>query len=147
MQNKTSFNIVIGVLLFLSVTLNVFLGGIVAGSRNGGDAVQRIEKLATTLSAFRELSPASREKAKEIVRRDWPAIKQRLADLRDKRKEVKDLLGQPDYSRETLEKKFAELRAMTAEAQARGQAMAADIAGAVTPEERMKLATSGSWKP
>lgn len=143
MTGRFSFKVATGILLFLSLTLNVFLGGMVAGNRSSEATIQRLEKLATTLSAFRELSPASREKAKAILKRDWPEIKQRLAEIRDTRAEVKEMLSRPEYDRAALEGKFADLRRLTTEAQTRGQTMAADIADAITPEERLKLVRSG----
>ncbi|MBI1214224.1 MAG: periplasmic heavy metal sensor [Alphaproteobacteria bacterium] len=136
---------VVGLVLFLSLAGNIYMAGRIAGSH--GATGSRVTKLAGVLSAFADLSPESRGKAVDIVKKSWPEIEKEIKSIRATRKEVKEMMGQESFKRADLDKKFAELRKEVTALQTTGQNMAADIAQAVTPEERMKLVKSIDIKP
>jgi len=133
---------VVGLVLFLSLAGNIYMAGRMAGSRG-----PHFGKLATVVEAFADLSPESRGKAVDIVKKNWPEVQKQLKAIRATRQEVKKILSAPTYKRTDLEKKFAELRAEVTTLQKTGQEAAADIAGAITPEERLKLCKTIDIKP
>jgi uncharacterized membrane protein len=137
----SSMKAAVGLVLFLSLGANIFMAGMLAG-RHGNvlPEQRRGAQLARVLSSFADLSPESRGKAADIVKKNWPDIERQMKAVRATRSEVKDILARPDYTRADLDRKFAELRKEVGDLQATGQGMAADIAGAIKPEERIKLA-------
>jgi uncharacterized membrane protein len=140
----TGLKIAVGLVFFMSLSANMALAGMVAGSQQ---ASQIITKIGSAVAAFADLSPQSRDKAVDIFKADWPKIKADLEKIRAKRGEAKEVLAKPDYKRADLEKIFADLRGDVTELQAEGQSVALDIADAITPEERMKLIKSIDIKP
>ena len=143
MQNKASFKIIIGTILFLSLSANMALAGAVVATTHA----TVVDKIVSVLSAFADLSDPSRDKAMDIVKKELPDIKKQIAGIRDKRQQLKALLGSPDYKRADAEKIMAEIRTDVTALQTRGQAVALDIADAITPEERMHLVQSVDLKP
>lgn len=131
---------VVGFLVFLSLAANVFFAGMLVGKQIYGGTGDG--KIGVLISSFKDLSPASRSKAVDAAQKDWPVIRAQLEDLRQKRAAVKAILAQPEYRQEDLDKAFADVRASVDKAMAAGQGMVGDIAGALTPEERIKLIKS-----
>jgi hypothetical protein len=142
MQNKAPLKIIIGAVLFLSLSANMALAGAVVGGHN---AV--VNKIVTALSAFADLSGPSRDKAVDIVNAKWPDIKKDIQDIRTKRQQIKEMLEKPDYKRTDAEKVMADIRKDVAHLQETGQTVALDIADAITPEERMALVKKVDMKP
>jgi uncharacterized membrane protein len=142
MQNKASLKIIIGAVLFLSLSANMALAGMVAGAQNS-----IVNKVVTALSAFADLSGTSRDKTIDIVNAKWPDIKKELQDIRAKRQQIKEMLAKPDYKRADAEKIMADIRKDVTVLQQTGQTMALDIADAITPEERMALIKKVDMKP
>lgn len=132
----------LGIILFLSLTANVFLGGMVAGKHffGGGDGFggggMGMGKVA---KAFRSLSDESRDKATAAAKENWPEVRKSLKAVREKREAVKKVLAQPDYKQEDLDKAFAEVRAEVNKLMEAGQALGSDVLRVITPEERLKL--------
>jgi Spy/CpxP family protein refolding chaperone len=143
-SRATLLKATLGVVFFLSLSANMALAGMVAGSEH---ASQIITKIGSAIAAFADLSPQSRDKAIDIFKADWPKIKADLDKIHEKRAEAKEILARPDYKRADLEKVFAELRTDVTTLQAEGQGVALDIADAITPEERVKLVKSVDLKP
>lgn len=141
-MQKTSVKVIVGIILFLSLAANMALAGMVAATRNNP-----VQKIATALAAFADLSDNSRDKAVDIVKAKWPDIQKQIKDIKAKRAEVKDMLAKPDYKRADAEKIMADIRADVTQLQAEGQTMALDIADAVTPQERMELIKKVDVKP
>jgi hypothetical protein len=144
MKNSAPLKVVIGAVLFLSLSANMALAGMVAGNRAANNV---IEKIATAISAFADLSDPSRDKAVDIVKAKWPDIQKELKDIKAKREQVKTMLGKPDYKRAEVEKVMADIRKDVTHLQQTGQTMALDIADAITPEERMALIKKIDVKP
>lgn len=139
MQNQgSSFKIIVGIILFLSLAGNVFMFGMVAGGK-GNDRAARFEKIGTALASYSDLSDASQEKVKAIVKRELPEIKKEAAAMKERREQIRALFKQPDLKREEVEKLFAEQRAALTALQTRGQTMGLDLAESMTPEERAKV--------
>ncbi len=144
MQTNASMKVVIGAVLFLSLSANMALAGMVAGNHVANGV---IDKITTALSAFADLSGTSRDKAVDIVKAKWPDIQKDIKDIRAKRQEVKDMLAKPDYKRADAEKVMADLRKDVSALQETGQTIALDSADAMTPQERMDLIKKVDLKP
>lgn len=130
----------LGIILFLSLTANVFLGGMVAGKHffGGGDGFGGMG-MGKVAKAFRSLSDESRDKATAAAKENWPEVRKRLKAVREKREAVKKVLAQPDYKQEDLDKAFAEVRAEVNKLMEAGQALGSDVLRVITPQERLKL--------
>ncbi len=131
----------IGIVLFLSLTANIFLGGVLAGKHffGGGDGFGGGMQIGKLAKAFTGLSDESRNKAMAAAGKSWPAVKESLKAVRVKREVVKEILAQPEYKQEDLDKAFADVRAEVDKLMETGQALGSDVARVLTPEERMKL--------
>ena len=142
MTTQTCSKSYLGIILFLSLTANVFLGGVVAGKHffgGGGDCLGGGMGIGKVAKAFRGLSDESREKAKTAAEKNWPEVRASLKAVREKREAVKKVLAQPDYKQEDLDKAFAEVRAEVNHLMEAGQALGSDVLRVITPEERLKL--------
>lgn len=126
----------IGLCLFVSLAVNIFLAGVVFGQKDG-NRLQRGEKILATIGALKEVSPESRAKAKELVKADWPKIQEDLQGIREKRQEVRGLLEQTAYDPAALDKSFADLRVAVGDMQTEAHQLVVKIASALTPEERV----------
>lgn len=126
----------VGICLFASLAVNIFLAGVVFGQKDGNKP-QRGEKIMATIGALKEVSPESRAKAKELVKADWPKIQEDLQGIREKRQEVRGLLEQPSYDPAALEKSFADLRGSVGDMQTEAHELIVKIASELTPEERV----------
>jgi len=134
MQKQTVLNIIFGTALILSLTANVAAAGAF-----GGGATPVLTKIASAMTAFADLSPDSRAKTIDAVKKDWPDIQKQLATLRDKRGAVKEALAKPDYKRADAEVAMADIRAQTAVLQEKAQSLALDVADNLTAEERAHI--------
>jgi len=129
-------------LLFVSLTFNVFMAGIVFGRAGTPLAAVRAERLAEAAKSFRSLSPETRDKVKTAVKDEWPEVKDMLGDIRTKRAAVRSILEQPEYDRAALEKAFADLYKSVDALQLQGQKVILKVADTMTPEERVTLLKS-----
>jgi Spy/CpxP family protein refolding chaperone len=143
-MKNTSLKVVIGAVLFLSLSANMALAGMVAGNHA---ATSAIEKIGNALAAFADLSGDSRDKAVGIFKAKWPDMQKQLGDIKQKREEVKQILAKPDYKRADAEKVMADLRKDVTQLQEEGQTMALDIADSITPQERVELMKKLEVKP
>ena len=128
----------IGIILFLSLTANVFLGGMMAGKEMFGASAPAFQ-IGKLISMFQGLSEDSRAKAVAAAQKDWPAVQAALKDVRVKRDAVKELLAQKEYKQADLDKDFAAVRASVDKLMEAGQVLGSDVAKSVTPEERQKI--------
>lgn len=126
----------VGICLFVSLAVNIFLAGVVFG-RKDSDVMPRGEKIVAAIGAIKEVSPESRAKAKNLVKAEWPKIQENLKGVRAKRQEVRSLLEQPSYDPEALEESFADLRSAVADVQAEAHQLVVKIAEELSPEERV----------
>lgn len=137
MQNSCS-KTCLGVLLFLSLTANVFLGGVLAGKHYFGGPVSE-KKIVKVIKAFKGLSAESKQKAIASVEKDWPAVKAQLDAVRDKRDAVKKILVLEEYSEAELDKALAAVREQVNKLMDAGQTLGKNALGSITPEERVNL--------
>ncbi len=128
----------IGILLFLSLTANVFFGGMVVGKHMYGGDLGGF-KVGKLLGALQSLSPESRDKAVASAEKDWPAVQAQLKAVREKRDAVKQLLVKPDYKEEDLDKAMADVRTELNKLIDVAQTLGKGVLKNVTPEERQKL--------
>ncbi len=136
---------VYGTAFILSLTANVATAGMFAGGGMAGTPV--LNKIASVITAFADLSPATRDKTVDIVKAGWPEVEGKIGDIRKKRGLVKDMLSQPDYKRADAEKILAEIRADVSALQEKGQVIALDVADVMTADERAKLISQVSAMP
>lgn len=128
----------LGILLFISLTANVFLGGVVAGKHYFGGHMNE-KKLVRLIKTFGGLSAESQQKAIASVEKDWPAVKEQFAAVREKRDAVKNILVQKDYSEEELDKAMTAVREQVDKLLLAGQVLGKNALGSITPEERVNL--------
>jgi len=145
MNKQVVLRSLFGAAFILSLTANVATAGVVAGGGLGGTPV--IAKIAAAMTAFADLSPETRDKTVDIVKAGWPAVQDKLKDIRDKREEVKDLMAKPDYKRADAEKILADIRTDVSALQEKGQTIALDVADVMTPQERAHVIEQISAKP
>lgn len=129
-------------LLFVSLTFNVFMAGIVFGRMGAPLAGVRAERMAEAAKSFRSLSPETRGKVKTAIKEEWPELKNTLGDIREKRAAVRSILEQPEYDRAALEQAFADLYTSVDALQLQGQKVILKVADTMTPEERVTLLKS-----
>lgn len=127
-----------GIILFLSLTANIFFGGMMVGKHMYGldGAGFQVGKL---VSALQTLSPESRDKAIDVAKKDWPAVKTGLDAVREKREAVKKLLVQPEYKDADLDKAMADVKSEVDKLIDAAQVLGKDVLKTITPEERQKL--------
>lgn len=128
----------LGVLLFLSLTANVFLGGVVVGKHYFGGTMNG-QKIVRLIKTFGGLSAESQQKAIASVEKDWPAVREQFKAVREKRDAVKKILVQKEYSEEELDKAMDAVRAQVDLLMQAGQVLGKNALGTITPEERIKL--------
>jgi uncharacterized membrane protein len=131
----------VGICLFVSLAVNIFLAGVVFGRKDDG-AMPRGEKIMAVIGSLKEVSPESRAKAKELVKADWPKIQEDLKGIRAKRQEVRSLLEQPAYDSQALEQSFADLRGAVGDMQTEAHKLVVKIAAELSPEERVAFMKS-----
>lgn len=128
--------------LFLSVTANVFLAGIVLGRQSAQPAATasaRVERLMDTAKGFQALKPETREKVKSAIKADLPQLKALRDDIRERRTAVRTILSQEAYDKAELEQAFADLYKSVDALQLHGQQLVLQVADSMTPEERVNL--------
>lgn len=126
----------VGICLFVSLAVNIFLAGVVFG-RKDASPFPRGEKVIAAIQSFKELSPESRTKAKDLVKADWPKIQEGIQDIRGKRQNIRSLLEQEQYDPAALDQSFAELRGAVTDMQTTAQKLVVKIAEELSPEERV----------
>lgn len=128
-----------GALLFASLALNLFWGGMIIGR-------QAIPERGERFKAFQEqiemLPETERKAAQEVVREYRPQLKEEMQALRERRQKIFALIQSDDYSRAEAEEQFRALREQTLKVQALTQAMMLDLADQLGPEKRAALLES-----
>lgn len=126
----------VGIVLFISLMANVFMGGMLVGKHKYGLGDGAGFRAGKFIEAFRDLSPETREKAKTAVKDGWPVIKERLEAVREKRDAVKKIVLQKEYKDEDLDKAFAAVREEVNKLMDEGQKLGKSVLKNLTPEER-----------
>ena len=86
------------------------------------------------------LDEARRTEVEAILQRHRPRVRATFRPLRDARERAHAAMHAEPFDAAALERAFAELRARDAESAMAVQAMLAEVAAALTPEERARMA-------
>lgn len=128
-----------GGLLFASLALNLFLGGMVIGRQA---APERGERFKAFQEQIEMLPETERKMAQEVIHEYRPKLKEEMQALREQRQNIFALIQSDNYSRAEAEERFRALREQTLKVQALTQAMMLDLADQLGPEKRAALLQS-----
>lgn len=126
---------ILGVLLAVSLAVNLFLGGVIAG-RLTGEATQGLRAKRNVEAILQPLPQDKRVLVRKELRAAMSQARQHFGALQAARAQVAEELVQPKLDEAQLERKFAEVRAQTTAIQTAFQQAFARAAVSLTPEER-----------
>lgn len=139
----------LAVLLFISVVLNLFLGGITLGRMLHGDVWPWQNPYVREFGPFtgraiqklvRNLDSADRETVVNTLRPHRDELAKYSKDIRDQREKVEALMSQPQFDRKATDEAFAEIRKRGDELQAALGEMILDAIEKLPPQARARLA-------
>ncbi|MGH8779737.1 periplasmic heavy metal sensor [Paraburkholderia sp.] len=144
------------VILSVSILLNVFLlGGIAGGAyrwfatHEGVAAVAGAQKNALRFAAS-DLSPQRQQEFLQALKEARRNGRMFARDAREGRRDVLELLAQPQLDRPALDAALARTREADSALRARVETGVADFAATLTPDERLHFAQSlrehGQWR-
>ncbi|MBI1215018.1 MAG: periplasmic heavy metal sensor [Alphaproteobacteria bacterium] len=136
MNRNIVMRTLIGAGFVLSLTANVAAAGMLSGPHAQNPIAS---KISAVLGAFADLSPDTREKTIDIVKKGLPDLRAQAAEIRTERAKVLEMLAKPDYKRAEAEKLLADIRTKTAALQEKGQGAALDVADAMSAQERANV--------
>lgn len=130
-----------GIALIVSVALNLFLGGILAGGWVLHDEPERVRGFAVAGMRFsrQDLAPESRTLVRRLWEESREEIRPRFRDVRDARREVREIATAETVDRAALEAALASLRERSIALQAATQELMVTIAERLPAAERKKL--------
>lgn len=141
MANCTTKHWIIGIVLFASLALNLFLGGWMVGADkfapppHGGRGAF-FEAFNAKADALPE--PA-RAEVKKILAEHQPKLKRQMKKIMQSRDAIDRMYKRKDYSRAEAEERFASMQQQSIRMQELAQAMMLDLADALPPEQRAKF--------
>ena len=140
MTTKNCKRWVIGALLFASLALNVFLGGLVAGGPTDEGHQPpppgKFKMFDSMNDRVKTLPKADQPKVQEVLNRYKPTVKQQMAQMMDSRDAMDKLFADPNYTRAQGEAAFAAMQKQGVATQQTMQTMMLDIADVLSPAER-----------
>jgi uncharacterized membrane protein len=128
--------------LIVSLVLNIFLLGAIAGGTYRWVAKQKAEVVAQQRGlrfAAAELPQARRDQLREALRQTRRDSLPLIINARSGRLDVVQALAAPQFDRAALDAALARTREADMAVRARVETTVADFANALTPEERLKL--------
>jgi uncharacterized membrane protein len=128
--------------LIVSLVLNIFLLGAIAGGTYRWVAKQKAEVVAQQRGlrfAAAELPQARRDQLREALRQTRRDSLPLIINARAGRLDVVQALAAPQFDRAALDAALARTREADMAVRARVEATVADFANALTPDERLKL--------
>jgi uncharacterized membrane protein len=128
--------------LIVSLVLNIFLLGAIAGGTYRWVAKQKAEVVAQQRGlrfAAAELPQARREQLREALRQTRRDSLPLIVNARAGRLDVVQALAAPQFDRAALDAALARTREADMAVRARVEATVADFANTLTPDERLKL--------
>jgi uncharacterized membrane protein len=128
----------VAVALAVSVALNLFLGGVVAG-RIGGQAMQSGHAQRGLETALASLPEGTREAVRRELRRAMPEVRRDLQAMQRARAAAAEELLRPQPDDAALDRHFREVQLRTASVQHALQQAFKRAAASLTPEERRAL--------
>lgn len=129
-------------LLIVSLVLNIFLLGAIAGGTYRWMAKQKADVVAQQRGlrfAAAELSRDRQDQLRQSLRQTRRASLQEIIDARAGRIAVVQALAAPQFDRATLDAALARTRAADVAVRAQVEATVAEFASTLTPDERLKL--------
>lgn len=132
-------------LLLASLVINGLLGGYLIG-RQAGPPHWRMPPMAgepATLT-FGTVPPPLREAMRAELRERRSEVRPRFETLRNARGELRDAIGAEPFDPKRLEAAFAALRNAQGTLQVELHAVAVEVVGKMSAEERRRLA---EWRP
>jgi uncharacterized membrane protein len=128
----------IAVALAVSVALNLFLAGVVAG-RIGGQAAQGVQAKRNLEAALAPLPDAKREAVRRELRRAMPDVRRDLQAVQQARAAAAEELLRPQPDGAALDRHFREVQTRTASMQHALQQAFKRAAADLSVEERRVL--------
>jgi len=128
--------------LIVSLVLNVFLLGTIAGGTYRWVAKQKADVVAQQRGlrfAAAELPQARRDQLREALRQTRRDSLPLIINARSGRLDVVQALAAPQFDRAALDAALARTREADMAVRARVEATVADFANTLTPDERLKL--------
>jgi uncharacterized membrane protein len=128
--------------LIVSLVLNIFVLGVIAGGTYRWVAKQKAEVVAQQRGlrfAAAELPQARRDQLREALRQTRRDSLPLIINARAGRLDVVQALAAPQFDRAALDAALARTREADMAVRARVEATVADFANALTPDERLKL--------
>jgi uncharacterized membrane protein len=128
--------------LIVSLVLNIFLLGAIAGGTYRWVAKQKAEVVAQQRGlrfAAAELPQARRDQLREALRQTRRDSLPLIINARSGRLDVVQALAAPQFDRAALDAALARTREADMAVRARVETTVADFANTLTPEERLKL--------
>ena len=128
--------------LIVSLVLNIFLLGAIAGGTYRWVAKQKADVVAQQRGlrfAAAELPQARRDQLREALRQTRRDSLPLIINARAGRLDVVQALAAPQFDRAALDAALARTREADMAVRARVEATVADFANALTPDERLKL--------
>jgi len=145
-QGKTSL---VALFLLGSLILNLFLGGIIAGSGliKWGHPDKSSHKLPKLSWMIQSLPEESREKIRPILEEYRANIRQQMRHVKEMRRAVHQQLTAPDLNAETLLEALAKLRQERGEAQKMMHEALIKIASQLDAQDRQRLSETTRKPP
>lgn len=137
---------VLGALLAVSLAVNLFLGGVVAG-RFTGETTRGLQAKRNVEAMLQPLSEDKRALVRKELRAAMPQVRQHFKALQAARAGVAEELAKPEPDQAQLDRRFAEVRAQTTAIQAAYQQAFKRAAVSLTPEERRAVIESLKRRP
>lgn len=126
------------ILLILSISANLFLGGLFAGKlifdRKPPSHGPRLR--FDMRQGMQALRPAERDKARQLWRLRQPELRTRLRAVREARRNLRRVLEEKGSSQEQIEQAFMEVRKRGDDVQTSFQTILRDIATSLPPDQR-----------
>jgi Spy/CpxP family protein refolding chaperone len=130
---KTKKCCLYGLVLFLSLALNVFAAGYFFSHRGHGGWNSRDVFFMRQLE---QVQGEGRAKARQVIDAYQPKLKAQMQEVRQARRDFEVTVKRPDYRREKAAAVFSRMQQAMDKVQATVQSMMLDIADKLTPEER-----------
>lgn len=146
MMRRLANPAVLGVLLAVSIGLNLLLGGWIAG-RFTSDAARAGFGGRNVEAVLEPLPPEKRALVRKELKAAMPQVRRDLKGLQAARAEVAAELSKPEPDPAQLERRFADVRTQSSAIQAAFQQAFARAAASLTPEERRALIEATKRRP
>lgn len=136
---KKAKSTLIGVVLLLSIGLNLFVLGQFAARHLDLGGFPKYPLMERAMHDAKKLPRDQREAVEGVIARYEPKLEAQFRDLMQARRAVDDLMHGDNYSRERAEAAFEKLSRISAACHKTAQAMMLDIADVLPKESRHRV--------